>query len=61
MPIISMPMGLVLRVHHALPLVHVRGTADGGFQPDQPPTFFRPSSTSGRKPAMIRKNCSTSL
>ena len=26
-----------------------------------PPMFLRPSSTSGRKPAMMRKNCRTSL
>ena len=30
-------------------------------RPDQPPMSLRPSSTSGRKPRTIRKNCRTSL
>ena len=30
-------------------------------RPCQPPTFLSPSSTRGRSPAMIRKNCNTSL
>ena len=31
------------------------------FSPDHPPTLFNPSQLSGKNPATIRKNCTTSL
>src|SRR4029077_5927234 len=31
------------------------------FSPDHPPTLFNPSQLSGRNPATIKKNCTTSL
>ena len=57
---ISMPIGLVLAC--ATPFhscMYAAGT--DAFRPAQPPMLRSPSSTSGRNPAMIRKNCSTSL
>ena len=63
MPMISMPMGFVLACITPFHSCIMRGsTAETAvFSPFHPPTFLRPSRTSGRNPAMIRKNCSTSL
>ena len=59
-PTISTPMGLVLAC--ATPFhscMYAAGT--DAFSPLHPPTFLSPNSTSGRNPAMMRKNCNTSL
>ena len=41
--------------------LRVATTASRAVSPDQPPTCLRPSSTSGKKPNTMRKNCRTSL
>jgi hypothetical protein len=56
----STPKRVGIGMFHPLPGMHI-ALGSEALSPLHPPTFFRPISTSGKNPAMIRKNCNTSL